>query len=170
MLAHVAVMEFEDYNPVDVIAAVNELLPLGKEQALAQIGAARPQGYGLFWLLRTLFDLPEGQAFPPVLLGQPSIPPPANPQAIPRFPILIVQDVPLLVVGGYFLGGFPEPVEAHIRYFQAHGLLRAAPLAPPGASDVLLAEFQERWALAYGSAYSAEAAAVVKGQLARVFG
>src|SRR4051812_37061292 len=113
-------MPLDEYNPDLVIDAVNALQPLGKQKALdaikaylAKAGNAGNAAVGLFWVLRTSFDLPAGQAFPPVRLGQPDVPPPASPDALPRFPIVVARDEPLLVVRGYALGGFPEPVTAH---------------------------------------------------------
>src|SRR5690606_8565868 len=118
VLDQAATMTVEDYNPARVIHAVNALVPLGKEAALDQISSylkahGQPaEVQGLFWVLRVLFDVPADRSFPPVRIGQPNIPPPADPGALPRFPILIVRDIPLLVVSGYDLGGLPEPVDA----------------------------------------------------------
>ena len=172
MLDKVATMRVEDYDPVIVVEAVNALQPLGQAKALEAIDAylaARRKGEsspGLFWLLRVLFDVPAGAAFPPVRLGQPDVAPPASVALLPRFPIVIVDDVPLLVVSGYMLGGLPEPVESHVAYFRAHGVIRAAPLAPAAATADVEADFARVWRAAYG-ADAPDVSAHVRAQLAR---
>jgi len=164
-------MRFEDYNPRRVIEAVNALQPLGKQKALATIKAyldhrdSDKEATGLFWVLRVLFEMPQGQAFPPVRIGQPDISPPASSDALPRFPIVIVRDVPLLVVRGYALGGFPEPVATHLAYFQTHGTIRSAPLAP--STDGVTDEFVRVWKAAYGSS-SPDVLGLVSSQIAKM--
>jgi hypothetical protein len=167
-------MQIGEYNPDLVVDAVNALQPLGKQKALedikaylAQRGPAGNDAAGLFWVLRALFDIPPGQAFPPVRLGQPDVAPPASPDALPRFPIVVARDVPLLVVRGYALGGFPEPVTAHVGYFEAHGTLRAAPLAPARSRADVTAEFARQWAAAYGGS-PPDVSALIAAQLARM--
>lgn len=152
-----AKMRFEDYNPETVIEAVNALQPQGKQKALESIKTylghkeASNDALGLFWVLRVLFEVPPEQGFPPVRLGQPDISPPSSPQALPRFPIVVIHDVPLLVIRGYVLGGFPEPVDAHLAYFQAHGTIRNAPLVPLRSRDGVTQEFTRLWSSVYGT-------------------
>ncbi|HEX5272909.1 MAG TPA: hypothetical protein VFW33_20570, partial [Gemmataceae bacterium] len=55
---------------------------------------------------------------------------PEDRRLIPRYPIALVDDVPLLVVGGYSGGGLPEPVASHVEYYRKQGRIRAAPLVP----------------------------------------
>ena len=173
LLAQAATMHFEDYNPSYVIQAVNALQPLGKEPALKQIEAylekreSSQDYYGLFWVLRVLFSVPISLGFPPVRIGQPSISPPMTLSKLPRFPIVMVRDIPFLVIRGYDLGGLPEPVEAHVAYFQAHGTLRKQPLAPPASMDGVVEEFMQLWKAAYGDAYVAEVLETIKKQIAR---
>jgi len=164
-LARAAAMEIEGYDPALVIAAVNELQPLDKAGALHAIERC-DEGPGLFWVLRVLFDVPDDVGFPAVELGTPAIPPPDEPAALPRFPIAIVQDVPLLVVRGYILRGLPEPVAEHVAYFREHGSLRAAALRPvvDGAREA----FVELWTAAYGDAHLEQALEAVREQLQRV--
>jgi hypothetical protein len=129
------------YNPRTIIRIVNRLQPLGKEKALAAICEyvrvastwhSEARDSGLFLVLRVLFDVPADPGYlPPVIFGYPS--PwgqPTDPKIMPRFPILLVDDVPLLLVEGYHLGGAPEPVETHVEYFRKKGRLRAIPLVP----------------------------------------
>lgn len=171
LMDQAADMQFEDYHPTYVIQAVNSLQPLGKEQALEQVASyleSRGKGkgcYGLFWVLRVLFEVPLEEGFPPVRIGQPSIPTPADPEKLPRFPIVILRDVPFVVVRGYFLGGVPEPVEAHVAYFRTHGTLREQVLHPPASMDGVEEEFLGLWKAAYGDAYAAEALGTIKAQI-----
>lgn len=176
LLDQAATMNFEDYNPTYIIQVVNQLQPLGKEKALAQIDSYlenRDPGkdaYGLFWVLRVLFEVPTDPGFPPVRLGQPTLPPPNEPGKLPRFPIVVVQDIPFLVIRGYYLGGFPEPVEAHIAYFRTHGVLREKPLTPPVSMDGIEEEFLQQWKAAYGDAYTAEVLETLKAQIDKIDG
>ena len=169
-------MSFEDYNPAYVIQAVNVLQPLGKEKALEQIDSCLENrdksqyAYGLFWVLRVLFEAPVGQGFPPVRMGTPSIPPPAEPAKLPRFPIVMVQDIPFLAVRGYYLRGLPEPVEAHVAYFREHGIILEHPLAPPESITGIEEEFLQRWKAAYGDAYTTQVSETIKSQIARISG
>jgi hypothetical protein len=171
-LTQAAKLTVEDYDPMRVVQAVNALQPLGKEAALEQIASyvrRHPdpaESQGLFWVLRVLFDVPAGQAFPPVRLGQPSVPPPADPATMPRFPILLVQDIPFLVVTGYDLAGMPEPVDAHVAHFRSHGVLRSKPLSP--SSTGVADELARQWRAAYGDAHAAEGQRAWQAQLARM--
>ena len=171
-LERVAETPPDRYDPGAVIDAVNALHALGKDEALLAVerraDEANDVPYGLFWVLRTLFDVPPDRGFPPVRLGQPDIPAPAQPQRLPRFPVMIVNDVPLLAVRGYSLGGMPEPVQAHVDYFRAEGELRASPLSRPSSREGIEDAAMEAWRDAYGDAHAGAVAALVREQLARM--
>ena len=167
-------MSVEDYNPSYVIKAVNALQPLGKEKALERLHAYL-ESYckgkdtdGLFWVLRVLFEVPAEQGFPPVILGTPNIPPPAVPGKFPRFPIVMLRDIPFLVVSGYILFGLPEPVEDHVAYFRSHGTLREQVLHPPASTEGIAEEFLQRWNAAYEDAYASQALKRIKTQIAKL--
>jgi hypothetical protein len=172
-LHQAATMTFENYNPMIVVQAVNALQPLGKTEALNQIEnylqneGANQDNLGLFWVLRVLFDVSAEQGFPPVQIGQPTIAPPTNRSDFPRYPIVIVQDVPLLVVNGYALGGLPENVQAHVDYYRLHGTLRSQPLDP--ASDVVAVkdEFMQQWRAVYGNTRTTEVQQTIDRQLSQ---
>lgn len=176
LLDQAAAMSVAEYNPASVIQAVNALQPLGKDKALEAIASylgsrdTSQDATGLFWVLRVLFDVPVERGFPPVRIGQPTIPPPADPATLPRYPIVMVQDVPLLAIRGYHLGGLPEPVEAHVAYFRTHGTIRSRPLAPPAALDGIEEDFLRQWRTAYGDAYAAQARATIQEQIIRLRG
>jgi hypothetical protein len=133
------------FDPLRLIRAVNALQPLGKDKALAVISEYLrvsswlddPGREGVFLVLRALFDVPAGK-MPPMMVGGPSPAPPKDPTALPLYPIAIVDDVPLKIVGGYMLGGDPEPPEADVAAFRKVGTMRARPLAPtPAALDAI---------------------------------
>lgn len=174
LIDQVSSMSFEDYNPSYVIQAVNTLQPLGKEKALERLDSylkSRYKGkdtYGLFWVLRVLFEVPAEHGFPPVSLGTPNIPPPADPEKLPRFPIVMLRDIPFLVVRGYILRGLPEPVEVHVAYFRTHGTLREQVLHPSASMEGIEEEFLQLWKAAYEDAYASEALKTIKTQIARL--
>lgn len=174
LLDQAATMRFDDYDPSYVIQAVNALQPLGKEAALEEVAlfvsneSPESDNYGLFWILRVLFEVPAEQGFPPVLLGLPSVAPPADPTRLPRFPIVLIEDVPLLVISGYDLGGFPQPVQEHIDYFQTYGTIRPAPLSPSQDANAIRDAFTQAWAAAYGEQYPSEVMTLIDKQLLRL--
>ena len=171
VLQRTASSSFATYHPGQVIEAVNALVPLGKEGALAAIDgflrkqdlASNPQ-QGLFLVLRVLFD---ADSHPSMLLGSSRPVAPRSPSALPRFPIMIVEDVPLMLVESYSLRGLPEPVTAHLAYYRAHGTLRAGPLEPSSGPD-RMAAYEAMYRAAYGAAPSAAERAFVTAQLDRL--
>jgi hypothetical protein len=173
-LERAAAMPVATYDPATVIAAVNALQPLGKGRALEQIdsclgglpAAAYPSG--LLWVLRVLFDVPETLGFPPVVMGTPDVPAPADPATLPRFPIVILREIPFLVVREFTLFGLPEPVHVHVAYFRRHGVLRATPLTPAADPDRLEEEFLRLWHNAYGDADAARALERIREQSTRL--
>jgi hypothetical protein len=87
---------------------------------------------GLFIVLRVLFDVPKDPGYmPPMLVGAPVPLPPNDDRATPRYPVVLVDDIPFNLAAGYNLAGAPQLVTEHLDYFRRHGSLRAAPLSPP---------------------------------------
>lgn len=174
LLSRAAITPIADYNPAYVIEAVNALQPLGKKRALGLIdeylaGAdSSANTDGLFWVLRVLFDLPQEECYPPVGLGAPSPPAPADEGNLSRYPIVMIRDVPFLVVGGYFLAGFPERVQAHVACFRTHGILRRRPLMPAASAVGLEASALRVLTAAYTSAGTREVLRLVHEQIARM--
>ncbi len=140
------------FNPRTIIQIVNRLQPLGKEKALAAIDeylrvAPRweswPAREGLFLVLRVLFDVPEDPGYMPWMhLGLPNLQRPFDPKRLPHFPLVLLDDIPLLLIRGYELAGSPEPVEVHVDYFRKHGQIRAKPLRPSDAPLSVFRVFQ----------------------------
>jgi hypothetical protein len=140
------------YNPRPVIRAVNLLQPLGKQKALAAIDeflrvsfwfTARGSQEGLFLVLRTLFEVPtEKTAFPhdrvesphgcmpPMLIGVANLDEPTDMKLLPRYPIVIEDDIPFLICTRIAGGGMPQHPASHVAYFRKYGTLRKKPLAP----------------------------------------
>jgi hypothetical protein len=85
----------------------------------------------MFLVLRVLFDVPENVnpnragAF-----GMPSPAGPKDPHQIPRFPVALVDDIPLMLVGGYSIEGLGSSMEAVLAFFKENGQLHPKPLAP----------------------------------------
>lgn len=139
----------EVYNPRSVIRAVNLLQPLGKEKALAAIDEflrVTPHWHedgrdGVFLVLRTLFNVPEGPGYmPAMVVGSPYPQMPKDLKLLTRFPIALEGDIPFLLVEGYALFGKAERPEEHVKYFRQHGELRAKPLRP---TDDPFGEFEK---------------------------
>ncbi|HEY8667144.1 MAG TPA: hypothetical protein VIL86_10780 [Tepidisphaeraceae bacterium] len=129
------------FNPQDLIAAVNALQPLGKDNALAaieeylRVSPPDPAAcQNILLVLRTLFDIPKDSGYLPALkIGSITPAEPDNPKDLPRFPIVIVDDIPFLLAFSVTFGGKAEPVEKQLAYFRTSGVLRAKPLAPTRA-------------------------------------
>jgi hypothetical protein len=153
--------------------AVNALSPLGTDGALEAIEAylgrqdldSDPK-VGLFLVLRVLFEVPVDPGYhPPLRLGAATPPPPSDLKSLPLYPIVLVDDRPLMLVSGYALGGDTEPVAAHVEFYRAHGKTRASPLAPAGARDSVFDHFEATWRRAYGIPPSKPVADFVTAQL-----
>jgi hypothetical protein len=138
------------YNPLPVIRAVNGLQPLGKERALDVIeewlrvaSSWHDNGYeGVFLVLRTLFDVPADPGhMPDMFVGAPVVRQQEDQTILPRFPIAIEGDIPLLVNSGYSLAGQAEQPQSHVTYFREHGKLRDKPLAPTAEPLAALERF-----------------------------
>lgn len=133
------------FNPRRLIVAVNALQPLGKARALAALNEycrvtddngrnlfGGLEDSSIFLILRALFDVPTNPGYMPrMYVGAPfPVNLPDDPKRVPRFPMVIVDDVPVLLVSGYNLGGMPEPVGVHLDYFQKYGTIRSNLLVP----------------------------------------
>lgn len=169
LLQRAAHASIEGYNPSHTLEAVNYLIPFGKERALGAIDSflqnhATTDNYGLFWVLRVLFDIPSNH-FPPVLIGRPYPPPPQDAAKLPRFPIVLVEDIPFLVVRGYDLAGLPEPLTSHVEYLRKTGVIRSQILVPPATSYGLAQELLQLWKAAYGEAYTGEILEIIERQI-----
>jgi hypothetical protein len=127
------------YNPLPLIQIVNTLQPLGKDKALAAIseylrvlsGIFGDGDEGIYLVLRLLFDVPKDPGYmPEMAVGSPGPYYPADLKKVPRFPLAVQDDVPLLQISGYMQAGLAASPEGEVEYFRRHGTLRSAPLHP----------------------------------------
>lgn len=157
MLRKIASLTPETYDPQVLIDGANALLSLGKSAILDAIDAhlaaekADFSSFGLFVLLRVLFEPPAGGKHPVMYIGQPDVAAPEDPAWIPAFPIAWVEGIPLNLVGGYMLGGHPEHVADHVAHFRKEGRLRSGPIQA-GDKSRCLASLGQLWQGAYGEA------------------
>jgi hypothetical protein len=126
-----------NHDPLRIIRVTNYLQPLRKSKALAIIGEyARVRDDDtdetwLFFLLRTLFDVPSPPGYMPDMhIGALDPSPPEDRTRAPRFPVVIIDDVPFSMLDGAMGAGTPQPVSEHVEYFQKHGTFRGSKLRP----------------------------------------
>jgi hypothetical protein len=86
------------------------------------------------------------------------------------FPLVLINDVPLLLVTGYALGGDTEPVTVYLDDLRRAGRLRAAPLRPHGSARSIARALHEIYRRAYGSDPTAAVTDWVSSQLEHVEG
>jgi hypothetical protein len=167
--------EGEAFDPAKLVAAVNELVKFGSHRAIEFLRAFRAHertagrgGEQIFLVLRAAYDLRPGvAAFPPMLIGGPDWEPSAaSVPLLPRFPLVLEADLPLMPVMGWFLGGEAEDPSAHLDWFEKNGTLRTAPLRPPddpaAAVDAFIARVPE-----LAAAKGAFRRAMLRAQVAR---
>jgi hypothetical protein len=129
------------WDPVWGIKAVNTLVPLGKHKALAaleeflRITPSFLSFYEVSFLLRVLFDVPKDTGYMPGFRYPIQPGPPDDIKRVPRFPILILGDVPLEIAFGSGLGGDSpytneEILAAEIAFSRDHATMRLKPLQP----------------------------------------
>lgn len=145
-----ATLDAAKFNPSHTIRAVNALQPLGKQigvEVLWEYCRLNPDddNNGLFATMRTVFEIPgdvppqqgdyEGPRvvypdyFRPPALGSPSFWP-KDLKRFPRFPVVVIDDIPLTLVNGYTLGGVPESASYHLEILAKEGGWRRQPLRP----------------------------------------
>jgi hypothetical protein len=166
--------DFARYHPQRVIEAVNALLPLGKNRALEVIDCylagqdlTVDPNEGLFLVLRVLFEVPLDPGYQPRMrLGGTSLQAPLALRSLPHFPLVLIDDWPLMLVSGFTLGGDAEPVTEHLRYFRSDGTLRAKRLSPSHSERGVLDEFKMIYHRAYGTPPTNQMLALIEAQLA----
>jgi hypothetical protein len=142
------------WDPAWSIKVVNELQALGKRKALATIeefGRVLPFYQcpdEVILVLLILFDVPKDTGYMPAPPA--GMAPPKERKRIPRFPILILGDVPLNLCSGHaFFGGTgsdKEDLLRQIAFFRDHGEIRAKPLQPTDKPLQIYSEWESyRW-------------------------
>lgn len=168
------------FDPKRALAAMQALLALEPEARLAALrrycearGAGVPEG--MFAVVRALVEVPPpthaAEPWPGVLqpgflrppaLGAPAPKQPDDLPKVPRWPVVVIADVPLSLVRGYALGGVPEPLWMHLDGL-AHATWRTEPLKPGDAGSVRIQLIHRgRWA------GDADTLALLEGQLTRL--
>lgn len=149
------------FDPVLETRIINELQGLGRERALAAVREylrvapwCVPARENLALVLACLFEPASDAHFLPIeFLGNPTPPQPADRARVPRFPLVIQDGIPLVLTAWCNGSGEWPGTRNQLRYFERHGVLRAAPLLPGadplGALDRL--ERSSEWL--YGSPY-----------------
>jgi hypothetical protein len=126
------------YDPREMIKIVNALVPLGKERALAVISEylrISPESHsdareGMYLVPLVLFEVPSSPGFfPRPLLGNTSPEEPRDQKVLPRYPMIVVDDVPLLLVSDYTMLGARAAIP-NLEYFRTKCRLRSKPLRP----------------------------------------
>jgi hypothetical protein len=123
------------WDPAWAIKVVNTLQPLGKRKALAAIEEfARVSDYlddlEMMLMLQVLFEVPKDPGYM-AETPYPVTPPNPKDRRVPRYPILILGDVPLLIASGLPFSSGPGPdVGKQIAFFRDHAKIRAQPLQP----------------------------------------
>lgn len=101
----------------------------------------------MFLVLRVLFELPADTGrMPDMRVGAPW---PALVTRQPRFPIMLEDDVPLLLVSGYHLSGIAQQPESHVNYFRSNGQVRTKPLVPSNVPLSLLGAASKKLGMVY---------------------
>jgi hypothetical protein len=160
------------YDPLPLIQIVNRLRAMGKDKALAAIAEylriapgwnARARD-GQFLILRVLFDLQRPGEMPEMKLGTPwPTLTPVLKARMPRYPILLLDDVPLVVITGYQIIGKPQSVREHLEYFRQLGTVRSRPLLPPKHPLRLFQKFHSEFPHFFGTDESSTAS--INGKL-----
>ncbi len=153
------------YSPLRTIQVVNGLQALGKENGVAVLREyvrirTSPRGFegpdrdmGFVMLLRVLFDVPADPGYMPKIFGFDPYPP-EDPWVAPRWPIVIVDDVPFMVPfpssfgnGLHLAPRFPDP---EFEEFVKSSGWRARPLAPANNPLAAMQKLEESPQWTYG--------------------
>jgi hypothetical protein len=158
------------FDPKIVVRIVNRLQPLGKTKALAAIQEftrIKPDSEswrGMHLILRALFDVPESGHFPGIHVGATSPERPADANLIPRFPLVIVDDIPLLLPLFYYGAGGVDGrgVPPDFAFFRDSCSLRQRPLMPTARPFSVLERIMEskQWIYSPSASNWAEAGLV----------
>jgi hypothetical protein len=153
----------DEFDPVQLICAVNRLQVLGKEGAIRELRtflAMAPRFHRgvrdaanidtadlhcTFWIMRVLFEPMEPSvALPAIRFGQMfPIDYATGEQFYPLFPIVVRDDIPFLFMTGFALGGSMMRPESYLGWAERSGRLRRQKLRPANdplaAADAVLA-------------------------------
>ena len=140
-------------NPIKLIKVANDLMDLPKSQILDEIkaiqvsDAVRSGDFGLFLVLKLVFEIPDSVENIEVIWGIPNVPAPAFKDEGNKFPLLLVDGFPFLIPGGYILNGLPDSIERHLEFYQEFGTVRKLKFATDCfcSKDELILKFKAVW-------------------------
>lgn len=127
-------MFYDGDDPRWLIRTANALIPLGKERAFSVIREAEALGSGgnLHWLIRTVCEVPTPPGYLRVpMIGAISPSPPADLTTNPRFPVVILNDIPFVIPTGVTLSGVAERASWYLDEEGPKLQLRTSLLHPP---------------------------------------
>ena len=169
------------FDPRRAIASIEALLllePAARQAALRRYLSVRPSPpSGLFAVLRCLVEIPQLSQVPepwpgvlqqgylrPPALGASQPEQPADRRDTPLWPVVLIDDVPLVPVRGYLLAGHPEPLSMHLDGL-SKATWRTRPLNPTSPGSV-------RYTLVHWGRFAAdrETSALLEAQLQRLEG
>ena len=141
-------MDGDSFDPHKLLLLANEFQPLGQDTAflvfqeyMRVCGHDAKGEDAIYLLLRILHEIPPGLGFlPEAYIGEPYPAYPDDLRLFPRFPIHVVDDVPLLLVRGYFVAGSPEPVVSHMTQYAGRIEWRKSALEVPDTTEKPLIE------------------------------
>jgi hypothetical protein len=131
LLDSVYAMKPGRYNPEVLIDCANRLVSLEKDSVIVAIksaferGNSDSEGYGLFLLLQLVFELPADKAYPEMHFGKPDIKPSLSALRANRYPLLLVNNIPFLVVQNTFMTGPGDSVDEHLSFYRKFGKVTA---------------------------------------------
>jgi hypothetical protein len=163
------------FDPAALIRAANYLHGLGFERALDILhqfgqpaaGPTQVEPDNVLLVARALFVPRSAQdTLPRLTLGLPDLAEPDDPTVAPLFPLHVHRDLPLLLVGGYAIGGEGLPPTEYLKQVGWLGSLRPAPLQPPDDPLASVDEFlaSPRWRQLKGDDWHA---GLLRGQALR---
>ena len=140
-----------EFDPVNLIRAVNILQAMGEKRAIeamkayCMISESNPQlesqGFNadrVFWLTRLLYI--SNDPFQPIAapqLGAPSIDVKRSSQLDAVFPLVLQNDIPFRLNSGYLLGGYRASPIGYLDFCRTIATFRSEPLRP--TTDALTA-------------------------------
>lgn len=150
------------YSPLPLIRAVNGFQSMGKDRALAAMveyvrsakDPALDDVQSLFLVLLCLFDIPNPPGhMPEIPFGASQPPGPVDQRLVPRFPLVLLEDIPLLLYMGTEYAGETSSTKPFLTQLQKFGQIRSRPLHPSdnpfAVLDSLRASPQWLWGRAY---------------------
>lgn len=101
---------------LDLAVRVQKLEPAAREAALRELAQDRKRASQVYPLCRMLFEAKGKGEFRRPAIGGAAFLGGTTYEDWPLEPITVYQGMPILIVGGYMLRGFPEPPGSYVDY------------------------------------------------------